>query len=245
MFGIDDAAIALLAAGALSTAGQLYANRQNTKYQQHVNDVNWQIAAQNNATQIEMANTAHQREVADLRSAGLNPILSAGGSGSAVPSLQQARQDAAQVQNPLSGLANNASQVSRFLGEQYRTNLEQAKQDVESSKIDNELVANQLNSSCEDGRIDYIDSMIEDAALQAMSGVSVKERKDGTIYYAIDDYKKFAEAVGRKMEGIDSEWRMRTNENWRKNVSSFTPFVTPMINSASSYRRLTRSRRSP
>lgn len=58
----------------ISAASSYYTNRQNAKANKQRFDA-----------EVELANTAHQREVRDLIRAGLNPILSAGNAGASVP----------------------------------------------------------------------------------------------------------------------------------------------------------------
>lgn len=61
--------------GGLSALGGLFSNNSASKE-----------AEKNRKWQEYMSNTSHQREVKDLRAAGLNPILSAGGGGASTPS---------------------------------------------------------------------------------------------------------------------------------------------------------------
>lgn len=120
---------AALGAGISGLFGMFGASKQNKA----------QIASarEQMAFQERMSNTAHQREVADLQAAGLNPILSAKLGGASSPGGAQAN-----IVNEMAPLANSAASLG---DKAYNFKVQTAQ--VDNMKLQNDLLKQQIEAA--------------------------------------------------------------------------------------------------
>lgn len=126
--------------------GQASANRANDRRQAAINDFNAQQAQKQMDFQERMSSTAHQREVADLKAAGINPILTAM-SGSSTPSgassaAQAFQQDPLDIAGSVHRLGSTAMDAARISGE-----LKQQDAQVEATKAQSVATLAQAQNS--------------------------------------------------------------------------------------------------
>lgn len=187
--------------------------------------------------QTKMANTAHQREVMDLRLAGLNPILSAtrGGSGAAVPT----GGFATGVQPGVT----SAVQASRLTAAQLRL-LEAQAADTYSAKAlkDSQTATNDLT------RQDELALMIQQR-ITAMQSGNLSDMQSSKINAEITNLREQLEAL--KLANRHSALglaRDKAESDYYSGVGKYSPYLRELegaVNSAaqaaragSSYRTL-------
>ncbi|AZL82748.1 DNA pilot protein [Apis mellifera associated microvirus 31] len=107
--------IPLAIAAGTAIAGGIMQNNANKQMAADANEATAQQAQYNREWQERMSNTAHQREVADLKAAGLNPILSAtGGSGASTPSGNAPTMQAAHMEDVIGKGVSSAKDAYAF-----------------------------------------------------------------------------------------------------------------------------------
>lgn len=182
--------------GGLSLIGQSMANETNVSLARESNQMNMAEAQRNRDFQEQMSNTAHQREMADLKAAGLNPLLSGtGGNGASTPSGSSGNASPGRVDNLFSGGITSAMDA-------IRTGM--------SAEMQGEDLLNKKESR----------NLIKAQTADALAGARAKGALGVWSDTAEDARKGFSNAMKKISESISGTYRdeERVQEQMKKNA---------------------------
>ena len=234
------AVLASLLGTGITALGGIYSANAAAKSAQAVNSANIANSRWLNNESVELANTAHQREIVDLRAAGLNPVLSVSGNGSPVPSLQSPN-----LTNPGESVASAISSASRAAGQQV-ANLALTK--AETDALNLEVVQNAERTSAVKARAaadkeianaDRLDAMLHKMQTADQLQTYDRLRMENAPPLRVGGWNPDLEKLYR--DAYISDLKNRGNANWRENVRVIGGAVNDAASAAGSFGKFGKS----
>jgi ElaB/YqjD/DUF883 family membrane-anchored ribosome-binding protein len=194
---------AIAAAGASLLGGAMGA-RSNRKGVEATNKANLQIAREQMSFQERMSSTAHQRQMADMEKAGLNPILSAKQGGASSPAGASAK-----MENPNAMTAQYLMQAGQTIANIQKTNAETAYTKEQTKTAAFQGGAAEQAQSTIQSVLDKKDELGKNIGSKAYDLVQkVKALAQETQTSASDGLDKAAEAISAKLGKISEKKRV-------------------------------------
>lgn len=220
IFGIDDMAFALIIGGILSlgsaVAGSALTNSGNASIHAADNAFNAQEAEKAREYEQYNANTQYQRAVADLKNAGLNPMLAISNGGAAVPSGSAASSASPiPMSNPLQALQSMPGVMSSA----FSTSSE-----LKNIDADTALKQAQANKLASDTHGVDLDNQFKEKTLQTRvdaekAALSLNRAQEMEIYKQIDAHEA---AIKKQLEEAKTEEAKRDLMETQKILNNAT-----------------------